>query len=1701
MIKKYATCNFVDIEKIEGGSADQLLSMVKTAASKISLRGDAPSKDIIEAEIRQHPTALFFKAKAIVADEMNTNGDYFSKEELKHSAQTFVGVPFYTNHNNKDIEQARGKIVWSEWNEKDNAIYVIAFVDREAYPHVCRGIEQDYMSGVSMGCSVEYSVCSICGNKAEKVEEYCSHIKNIKGREFSGTAKDVRTGVVRQFKNALVYEDNYGVRFIELSGVGDPACRSCHIQGVFDNREALMQRVASVENNIYMYRESSMAKSAGQQEIQQLQQALSTLEQISIGLIQNRQNVEVEFASDLVGILSDLQKFTDELVAAGYGQLQGAPAVPGTETGAALGMPPVPPVPMPGAMPATEFGLPVATPMPAVETAQAAPAAVGRVSGAPGKPAVTRPMMPMPPAKPMAAASVCDLMAKIAKKASEVASLLSHKEAGLTVAGGGTSCDVGTAGTGQEKGQENSMKENDKILANITEHKTGSITNGGTAMADVKVAARTEAPVVITEKQLDTGIKYHPKTGTAPDQVTQAQLEPKREGEPGVVTEKQLEEKRTDATPTVVTQKQLDGVRKDNEKDQVTQAQLSVQRTDKETEVVTEKQLEDKPADVWSRSAFARMAVKTASEHLASVVGVLAKAAVKCAATPAQIRAAARELVAGTKQRTALLDAITSAEKKAEPAAELDVAARAKYWGGKGITIASATPADIMDTIRSGLKTLVASDEKVHPETVADVLEVVAEEAGSEKEITAAVDAIMAVKQPDPKPVSSKDDIRRALKPEKSPASSPEAVQARTDERKKILAAVRKPTHRIEASLNEVGITKEMLKDDEKAVRKLIVGFAKGAMASQNKKVAAVTNVTIDGDVIQIAISTDEDVAEVEVPLAGDEVGPLAAPKEGDVTGESLDALAVPPALAAPAPAAPGLGLPPAEAPLPVADAKKNLKKEAQVGGGAPGTAANMPSVGGPGDAGTAVPEPPPAMDAGLESFTKDEAKGELPEAGEQMMPGAICPFCRSTDTTVGKEGREPGVFECQNCGAVYSYEVNVTMLNPENASFEESEKKPEEIPEEPKLPEMPVAAVAQLDKGMMEKIASSEKKYGHVCPACGTADCKPIEQSAGSTRYVCPKCETEVKKDVVVNKDDPSESYMRISWVLKPSKISTAQCGGCKKAAAEFAARVKVARMVRTAGINAAKPETAFPMANCVERIAKRFGANAVATFGPCKGKPLSKCVCDQLEEFGLRKVRHLEKLASVYAQPDPMEQCLKDHMGKKYTHAQAETICGALRKKYATEADDNEFIMAFGESKEFSIEELRIMKERHEAMTKKAQSAAPVDLDEDIGAPVAPEGPAEGEEFVTIELPVDIGTDVQAQLSAQTKQPTPGAVPEAPVAVAAGSEQAVKTAAKPVKVDKIEGEVEAKIPHGKATMGKEGPENIDVKENKPDIPVGGEKARMGGESEKNIDVKAELPDLPIDSATIGGEKETQKGMPPVSDKIKGTVIAKKGKELAKEAAKPVKVEKIEGEVEAGIPRGKATMGREGPENIDVKENKPDIPRSPEGARLGNEGPENIDVKADLPDLPIDSATMGDEANVQKGMPPVSDKIKGTVIAEKHQRHLDKIFLARYKKACLVVSKLVAQGKVAEADQEAVVDDLSKLELERIEAFAERMFRSASAQSQKQAGPVLSTPIVQEASSYAPAQPKSLKDQLAETFTVGSKKLDDAIREDEAEK
>ena len=188
--------------------------------------------DIVkEMQARKGAKLLWVRARAIDADVVNANGDLFSKEELLKEVEikgekipvykTFEGVPIYTNHKNDDIEQAKGMVVYAEWNEEENCVYCTFFVDEEAYPDIARNIRTGVIHDVSMGASVEWGVCSICNNKAYTEKDYCEHLRKYKGKIYPETGK-------------RAYEKNYGVKFIELSCVGDGAFESCEIQEIYD---------------------------------------------------------------------------------------------------------------------------------------------------------------------------------------------------------------------------------------------------------------------------------------------------------------------------------------------------------------------------------------------------------------------------------------------------------------------------------------------------------------------------------------------------------------------------------------------------------------------------------------------------------------------------------------------------------------------------------------------------------------------------------------------------------------------------------------------------------------------------------------------------------------------------------------------------------------------------------------------------------------------------------------------------------------------------------------------------------------------------------------------------------------------------------------------------------------------------------------------------------------------------------------------------------------------------------------------------------------------------------------------------------------------------------------------------------------------------------------------------------------------------
>lgn len=110
----------------------------------------------------------------------NNNGDAFSEEDLKKTHRNFVSnAHVFLHHINKDPNKSIGKPIYSWYNEPMHRVELILKIDKalQGADGIVEKIEHGEPLFVSMGCTVRYDVCSICGNKAPTRNEYCDHLR------------------------------------------------------------------------------------------------------------------------------------------------------------------------------------------------------------------------------------------------------------------------------------------------------------------------------------------------------------------------------------------------------------------------------------------------------------------------------------------------------------------------------------------------------------------------------------------------------------------------------------------------------------------------------------------------------------------------------------------------------------------------------------------------------------------------------------------------------------------------------------------------------------------------------------------------------------------------------------------------------------------------------------------------------------------------------------------------------------------------------------------------------------------------------------------------------------------------------------------------------------------------------------------------------------------------------------------------------------------------------------------------------------------------------------------------------------------------------------------------------------------------------------------------------------------------------------
>lgn len=152
---------------------------------------------------------------------INNNLDAWSRDVLMKSYRTFIGAHNFVEH--VQIENlSKGRIIDAVARDIGNSVYIdILVATHRKHADLVKAIEGGKMATMSMGCSVDFTVCTKCGNVAADETEMCNHIKYQKGNTFFD--EQGRQHRIAELCGHHTLDPTGGVTFIEASWVATPA--------------------------------------------------------------------------------------------------------------------------------------------------------------------------------------------------------------------------------------------------------------------------------------------------------------------------------------------------------------------------------------------------------------------------------------------------------------------------------------------------------------------------------------------------------------------------------------------------------------------------------------------------------------------------------------------------------------------------------------------------------------------------------------------------------------------------------------------------------------------------------------------------------------------------------------------------------------------------------------------------------------------------------------------------------------------------------------------------------------------------------------------------------------------------------------------------------------------------------------------------------------------------------------------------------------------------------------------------------------------------------------------------------------------------------------------------------------------------------------------------------------------------------------
>lgn len=182
---------------------------------------------------------------------VNQNADSWERRLLLATFNSFIGGQNYLEHV-QIPHLSKGRIIDAVARpvNNDESIYIdILVATNRKHRDLVANITSGKMSTLSMGCSIKYSYCSKCGNKAADETDLCDCVRYLKGAYFID-----QNGTKRIIAELCGHRDEpESNQFIEASWVENPAFKGAVLRNIILAQGEDISHVASKIEEAYTH--------------------------------------------------------------------------------------------------------------------------------------------------------------------------------------------------------------------------------------------------------------------------------------------------------------------------------------------------------------------------------------------------------------------------------------------------------------------------------------------------------------------------------------------------------------------------------------------------------------------------------------------------------------------------------------------------------------------------------------------------------------------------------------------------------------------------------------------------------------------------------------------------------------------------------------------------------------------------------------------------------------------------------------------------------------------------------------------------------------------------------------------------------------------------------------------------------------------------------------------------------------------------------------------------------------------------------------------------------------------------------------------------------------------------------------------------------------------------------------------------------